>query len=104
MEITSTELREKIKNGEKVIIDFKAQWCGPCKIMLPMFQKAKKMLEEQNSDVQLFVFDVDSDREFVAELGISSVPTIKGFANGEQVFNEVGLKQTNAIIELSKKL
>lgn len=104
MEITSTELRKKINDGEKVIIDFKAQWCGPCKVMLPMFLKAKTMLEEQNSNVQLYVFDVDSDREFVSELGISSVPTIKGFANGEQVFSEIGLKQTNAIIELSKKL
>jgi len=104
MEITSTELREKIKNGEKVMIDFKALWCGPCKVMLPMFLKAKSMLDEQKSDVQLYVFDVDSDRELVSELGISSVPTIKGFANGEEVFSEIGLKQTNAIIELSKKL
>jgi thioredoxin 1 len=104
MEIKSQELQEKIKNGEKVIIDFWAGFCGPCKVMKPYFEKVSKQLIEENSDVQLYTFDVDSDREFVAELGIRSVPTIKGFANGTEVFSEVGLKQTNAILELTKKL
>lgn len=104
MEIKSQELKQKIQNGEKVIVDFWASFCGPCKVMKPYFEKVSKQLIDENSDVQLYTFDVDSDREFVAELEIRSVPTIKGFANGAEVFSEVGLKQTNAIIELTKKL
>lgn len=104
MEIKSNELKEKIEKGEKVIIDFWAGFCGPCKIMKPYFENVSKQLIDENSDVQLYTFDVDSDREFVATLGIRSVPTIKGFANGVEVFSEVGLKQKNAILELTKKL
>jgi len=104
MEITSTELKEKIKNGDKLMVDFWATWCGPCSVMKPMFESASQTLKEQNSDVQLYTFDIESDRDFVSELGIRSVPMIKAFSNGNEVFSEVGLKQKSAIIEMTKRL
>ena len=104
MEITTQELREKIKNGEKIMVDFWAGFCGPCKIMKPMFHKANEQLKSEENNVQLYYFDIEQDREFVSELGISGVPTIKGFAGGKEVFSEVGLRQTKAIIELANKL
>ena len=104
MEITSEELTKKIENGEKLIVDFHAKWCGPCKMMKPMFESASQTLKEQNSDVQLYTFDIESDRDFVSELGIRSVPMVKAFSNGEEVFSEVGLKQKSAIIEMTKRL
>jgi thioredoxin 1 len=81
MEITSEELKQKIKNGDKLIIDFYGKWCGPCKVMKPMFEDVSKELENSNSNIKLFTFDIDTDKEFVVELGIRSVPTIKGFNN-----------------------
>jgi thioredoxin 1 len=104
MEITSQELREKISKGNKLVIDFYATWCGPCKIMKPMFETVSKKLKDDNSDVELYTFNIENDRELAAELELRSVPTIKGFANGTEVFTEVGLKQTNAIIELANRL
>ena len=104
MEITSTELKQKIKNGDKLMVDFWATWCGPCSMMKPMFESASQTLKEQNSDVQLYTFDIESDRDFVSELGIRSVPMIKAFSNGKEVFSEVGLKQKSAIIEMTKRL
>lgn len=104
MEITSTELKNKIKNGEKLLIDFYGVWCGPCKIMKPMFESVSQTLKEQNSDIQLYTFDIDSDRDFVSELGLRSVPTIKAFSDGKEVFTEVGLKQKNAIMEMTNRL
>ena len=104
MEITSTELKQKIKNGDKLMVDFWAIWCGPCSMMKPMFESASQTLKEQNSDVQLYTFDIESDRDFVSELGIRSVPMIKAFSNGKEVFSEVGLKQKSAIIEMTKRL
>jgi thioredoxin len=104
MEITSEELKQKIKNGDKLMVDFWATWCGPCSVMKPMFESASQTLKEQNSDVQLYTFDIESDRDFVSELGIRSVPMIKAFSNGNEVFSEVGLKQKSAIIEMTKRL
>ena len=104
MEITSQELREKIKKGDKVIVDYWAPWCGPCKVMKPLFETASKNLQEQKSNVELYTFNIESDRDFIAEVGIRSVPTIKGYSNGEEVFTEVGLKQTNMIMEMTKQL
>ena len=104
MEISATELRQKIKNGEKMVVDFWATWCGPCKAMKPMFEQASKKLKEENSNVNLYTLNIDNDRELISELGIRSVPTIKGFSGGKEVLSEVGLRQTNAIMDLSKKV
>jgi len=104
MKITSVELREKIKNGEKIMVDFYGTFCGPCKVMKPMFEQVSIKLKEEKSDVQLYIFDIENDRELISELGIRSVPTIKGFSNGSEIFTEVGLKQTNQILEMTKKL
>jgi thioredoxin len=104
MEITAIELKEKIQNGDKVMVDFWATWCGPCKVMKPMFIQAKELLSEEKSDVELYTFNIETDRDFIMDLGIRSVPTIKGYSNGKEIFTEIGLKQTNHIVELSKKL
>jgi thioredoxin 1 len=104
MEITSAELKEKIKNGDKLMVDFFAEWCGPCKVMKPMFESASQTLKDQNSDIQLYTFDIESDTGFVSELGIRSVPMIKAFSNGKEVFSEVGLKQKSAIMEMVQRL
>lgn len=103
MEITSKELREKINRGDKLIIDFWATWCGPCKVMKPMFEAAGKTLKESNSEVELYTFNIETDMEFVSEMGIRSVPTIKGFSGGRNIFSEVGVKNTNLIIEMKNK-
>jgi thioredoxin 1 len=103
MEITSEELKEKIKNGDKLIVDFYGKWCGPCKVMKPMFDDVSKELENNGSDIKLYTFDIDTDKEFVVELGIRSVPTIKGFNDGNEIFSEVGLKQRDVIMGMTSK-
>ena len=104
MEISAQELKNKIQKGDKIIVDFWASWCGPCKMMKPMFENASRNLMEQQSDVELFTLNVEENREFIAELGITSIPTIKGFANGNVVFTEVGVKNTPTIMDMTKKL
>ena len=78
MEISSQELKQKIASGEKLLIDFYGTFCGPCKVMKPWFEAAQKELKEENSETNLYLFNIDTDREYVInELGIKSVPTIK---------------------------
>ena len=93
MEITQDELRKKIQNGEKLLIDFHAKWCGPCKMMKPTFEKISEEIKNSGSDVQMYTMDVELNQEFARELGIRSIPTIKGFSNGNEIISEAGLKQ-----------
>ena len=104
MEITSELLKEKINNGEKILVDFHGVWCGPYKIMKPIFEKIANQLKEEGSEVQMYTMDVDNNRELTSELGLRSIPTIKGFSGGQEIFSEVGVKQTNAILEMVDRL
>ena len=104
MEITSELLKEKIKNGEKLLIDFYGTFCGPCKVMKPLFEKADEKIKNDNLPIGLYTFNIENDMDYVRELGIRSVPTIKGFSGGKEVLSEIGLKQTNVILEMANKL
>jgi thioredoxin 1 len=104
MEITQDELRKKIQNGEKLLIDFHAKWCGPCKMMKPTFEKISEEIKNSGSDVQMYTMDVELNQEFARELGIRSIPTIKGFSNGNEIISEAGLKQEGIILEMVDKL
>jgi thioredoxin 1 len=102
MEITAQELKEKIKNGDKILVDFWASWCGPCRILKPEFEKASKSYE---GDLQFFTLNIDNDTDFaVHEMNIFSVPTIKGFKDGQEVYNSVGLKNHKDLIEIAKNI
>ena len=101
MEITSKELKQKITNGEKILVDFYGKFCGPCKIMKPWFESASEELKKNNSDVSLYTFDIDTDKEFVvSQLGIRSVPTIKIYKEGEEVFSKPGIMTANEVLNL----
>jgi thioredoxin 1 len=104
MEISSQELKQKIDNGEKLIVDFHASWCGPCKILKPIYEKVAQDLKTNNSDVSLYTMNVDSNRDLVMSLGIRSVPTIKSFSDGKEVTTRVGVLQEGQLHDLAKNL
>jgi len=101
MEITSNELKNKIDNGENIIVDFWAGFCGPCKIMKPVFEQVAK---ENNSNVQMFFMDVEKNRDFAISLGVRAVPTIKTFSKGKEVYSKPGVKSENELKQLIQDL
>lgn len=101
MEITSIELREKINNGEKIIVDFHGLWCGPCKMMKPIFEK---VANDNDTEVQLYTMDVDLNTEMAVSLGIRSIPAIKIFDGGQLVDSKVGVLNETQIKELISNL
>lgn len=101
MEISDIELKEKINNGEKVIVEFWATWCGPCKMMKPVFERVS---ENNDTSVQMYTMDIDNNKEFAKSLGIRSIPTVKMFNNGDVVDTKVGVLQENQIKDLVKGL
>jgi thioredoxin 1 len=101
MEISSVELQKKINAGEKLMIEFHGVWCGPCKLMKPIFEKIAK---ENTSDVQMYTMDIDENREAAISLGIRSIPTVKMFNSGEVVETKVGLLNEGQINNLLTEL
>jgi thioredoxin len=101
MEITTEELKQKIKNGDKLIVEFHAKWCQPCRLMKPIFEKIAK---ENTSDVQMYTMDIDENKEAAISLGIRSIPTVKMFNSGEVVETKVGLLNEGQINNLLTEL
>jgi thioredoxin 1 len=95
------ELQEKIQNGDKLVVDFFANWCGPCLMMKPTFEK---LTNENTTEIGMYTMDVDHNRELAIELGIRSVPTIKVFNGGGVVGTKVGVLKEGEIKELMTEL
>lgn len=104
MEITTEELKQKIENGEKLIVDFWGTWCGPCKVMKPVFEKVAEEYRQENSEVQLYTMDVDKNKEFAASLGIRAIPTVKSFSGGKEVYSQPGMQMEGQIKQLVTNL
>ena len=88
MEINSVELQEKINSGDKIILKLGAPWCGPCRMMDPVFEK---IANENTSDVKMYTMNIELNREISAALGIRSIPTVKIFNAGQVVETKVGM-------------
>jgi thioredoxin 1 len=104
MEITQEELRQKIKNGDKLIIDFWAKFCGPCKVMKPTFDKVSEEYRNKDSKVKLYTLDVEENRDLAVELGVRAVPTLKSFSEGKEVYSQPGMKTESQIKEIVENL
>ena len=99
MEITQQQLMEKINNGEKLIVDFWAPWCGPCKVMKPLFEKVAS-----TTDIQMFTLNIEENKEVTSSLGIRAIPTVKSFNDGKEVSHNVGMLQEGRITQLVNEL
>ncbi|KAI6015638.1 thioredoxin [Pisolithus marmoratus] len=80
------EFRQLINGSEPVIIDFYANWCGPCKVISPIFAR----LSEQFGNVKFRKVNVDEQEQVSQEVGIRAMPTFVIFQNGNKVDELVG--------------
>lgn len=104
MVITSEELREKMASGEKFIVDMYADWCGPCRVLGPIVEKYAQKLKEEGSDIGVYKFDIEKDKELAVELGVRSIPTIKAISNGEVIVTKTGILNESQLNELKETL
>jgi len=101
MEISSVDLQQKINNGDKIIVEFWAEWCGPCRMMKPIFEK---VATNNSSDVQMYTMNVDQNQGVATSLGIRSIPTIKMFNTGDVIDTKVGVLNESQINDLVTEL
>ncbi|MBO4864053.1 MAG: thioredoxin [Eubacterium sp.] len=87
LEIKGDQFEEVVLKSDKpVVVDFFAVWCGPCKMMSPIL----KQLSEEKPDVKFVSVDVDEDERLAIQFGISSIPCLILFKNGEEAGRLVG--------------
>ena len=96
--ITKDNFNEIISENEKVLIDFYATWCGPCKMIAPTIEA----LDKELSDVCVCKADVDEVTDLAIRFGIEYIPTIVYIKNGETQAKLTGLKSKEDILNILK--
>ena len=89
--------KELIQSPKPVLVDFYAEWCGPCQIMKPRLLDVAERMGEKAKVVEI---DVDREKELAERYRIQSVPTFIIFKNGEQLWRQSGAISTIALIQL----
>jgi thioredoxin 1 len=85
--ITDANFNENIQSGV-VLVDFWAEWCGPCNMLTPIIEEVAQELKDK---VKIYKMNLDHNPNTPSSLGVRSIPTLILFKDGKQVSNQVGL-------------
>ena len=83
-----------INQNIPVLVDFKADWCQPCKMMTPVLKQVKKNFHDQ---IKIIKIDIDKNPAIAQKFGIRGVPTLILFKKGKEVWKQSGVLQANQI-------
>lgn len=101
LEITDATFEEILKSDKPVVIDFWAEWCGPCRMIGPIVEE---LATEYGDKAIIGKVNVDENDDITSKFGIRNIPTILFFKNGEIVDKQVGAAQKSVLIEKIDKL
>lgn len=85
-----------INSETPVLVDFYADWCGPCKVMAPILQEVKTNMGDE---VRIIKIDVDNNQSLAGQYRIMSIPTLVMFKNGKEVWRQVGVISASVITQ-----
>lgn len=101
LEITDATYQDLLNSDQLVVIDFWAEWCGPCRMVGPIIEE---LATEYAGKATIGKVDVDSNDDITSKYGIRNIPTILFFKNGEIVDKQVGAAPKATLVEKIDKL
>ena len=87
IKINKDNFESVIKSNESVLLDFYADWCGPCRMVAPIIEE----IANENPDIAVGKINVDEEQELAIRYGVMSIPTVIFFKDGEEVARKVGV-------------
>lgn len=94
------KFQEIISQDKPVLVDFYADWCGPCQMMAPVL---KEVAEEFGEAVSIIKVDVDKNQPIAQRFGVRSIPNLILFKNGQIQVNKAGVMTKRELTEMIKK-
>ncbi|PQL91036.1 thioredoxin [Apibacter adventoris] len=102
IEITDQSFKEEVlSSNTPVLVDFWAEWCGPCRSLSPIVEE---LSEEFKGKIKVVKLDIDSNQEIPVEYGIRNIPTLLFIKNGEVVDKVVGVQPKEKLVEKLQSL
>ena len=95
LEVTDANFEELVNAGKPMVLDFWAEWCGPCRMVSPIIDE---LATEYEGKVTIGKMDVDNNNDVVAQFGIRNIPTVLFFKDGTLVDKQVGAAQKSAFV------
>ena len=87
---------EMINSEKPVLVDFFAEWCGPCKMMIPVLRQVKDAVQDNASIIKV---DIDKNQQTAAVYNVSAVPTLLIFKKGEVIWRQSGVVPATALVK-----
>ncbi|WP_297810383.1 thioredoxin [uncultured Finegoldia sp.] len=92
--------KEVIQSKGKILVDFYADWCGPCQGLAPIIEEIDE--ENKNENIKICKLNVDNNQEISRKYKVMSIPTILVFEDGEIIKSSVGLVEKEYILSMLK--
>ncbi|MDJ0791268.1 MAG: thioredoxin [Acidimicrobiia bacterium] len=100
IEMTKDTIHSTIEDNDIVLIDFWADWCGPCKMFGPTYEKVSEKYADDDLSIAFAKVDTEDQQELAAGFGIMSIPTLVAFRDQIGVFSQAGALPEEALDDL----